>query len=256
MGTCSFEASDASGDSAIDPELRAGLAAAGRGAVVAGKSAALAHGPDLITTVATHEFAVPRNRSHRVPGLVVRRADLRPHEITSVDGLRVTSVVRTLADVARYETLVEAVVAADSALRSELITVHELHATLRTLPGGRGSSRVRRAWALVDPRSGSALETRARVLMALARLPRPVTQLVIYDRQGQFLARVDFAFVEARVIVETDGYAYHNSRESFLSDRIRLDELARLGWTLIRLTWEDIVLRPDWVIQLLRDLGV
>jgi len=66
MGTCSFEASDASGDSAIDPELRAGLAAAGRGAVVAGKSAALAHGLDLITTVATHEFGVPKNRSHRV----------------------------------------------------------------------------------------------------------------------------------------------------------------------------------------------
>lgn len=255
MGCGDFEA-DASADSDVGRQLRGAVAAAGRCAVVAGKSAALAHGLDLVTAVVSHELAVPRNRSQRVPGLVMRRIDLQPDEITTVAGLPATSVLRTLTDIARYEPLVEAVVVADSALRAELTTEHELHATLRALPGGRGSTRVRRAWALVDPRSGSALETRARVLMALARLPRPVSQLVIHDGQGQFLARVDFAFVEARVIVEMDGYAYHNSRESFLSDRIRLDELARLGWTLIRLTWEDVVLRPDWVIQLLRDLGV
>jgi len=100
------------------------------------------------------------------------------------------------------------------------------------------------------------LETRARVLMHLAALPAPVPQLVIRDEKGRFVARVDFAFVAARVVVELDGFAFHRDRDSYRTDRAKANELARLGWRLVRLTWEDIVLRPDWVIELLRDLGV
>ncbi len=223
--------------------------------MLSGRSAAQVHGLDLIESELPVEVTVPRSRSLARPDLVVRRAELAVDDRTMVAGLPVTSVLRTIMDVARHATLDEAVVVADSALRMGVLSRHQLAQAVDATAGPR-ARRIRRALLLVDESSGSALETRARVLMHLAALPAPVPQLVIRDEKGQFVARVDFAFVAARVVVELDGFAFHRDRDSYRTDRAKANELARLGWRLVRLTWEDVVLRPDWVIELLRDLGV
>jgi very-short-patch-repair endonuclease len=64
------------------------------------------------------------------------------------------------------------------------------------------------------------------------------------------VARVDFAWPAARLIVEADGFAYHSDRESYRRDRERLNHLERLGWRVLRFTWEDVVSRPEYVTNL------
>ena len=125
-----------------------------------------------------------------------------------------------------------------------------LHVAAQTL--GPRSARLRRAAALADPLSGSALETLARLLFHAHGL-RPTLQAVIRDRHG-FIARVDFLFEAASLVVETDGYDHHSDRVSFRADRHRQNALLRAGYRVVRFSWDDVTNRPDYVIGTVRAL--
>lgn len=60
-------------------------------------------------------------------------------------------------------------------------------------------------------------------------------------------SRADFAWPRIRLLLETDGYAWHRQRADYRADRERANAYAELGWTLLRVTWEDVVHRPDHV---------
>ena len=148
-----------------DEDLRA--AAAGLDAVVSHTSAALLWGLELVVTPAERTVTVTRNRSRATrDGVHVHRSDLDERESVPRDGLRVTTAVRTVVDLARTLPLGEAVAVGDSALRSGAVTRQELRTELAALPAGRGRERVARVVALLDPRSGSVLESLLRVLLA------------------------------------------------------------------------------------------
>ena len=100
--------------------------------------------------------------------------------------------------------------------------------------------------------SGSAPESLLWVLLALSALPMPETQVVLRDRDGTFVARVDFAWRAPRLVVEADGFAFHSDREAYRRDRERLKALERLGWRVLRFTWEDVRSRPDHVVTTVR----
>ena len=195
---------------------------------------------------------VPAQRSRVVvPGWRVRRHDLGAHEVVVVDGLRRTVPLRTVLDLAQVLPLREAVVAADSALRQDLVTLEQLVATLGGRRG-RAAAGPRAVVPLVDPLSGSVLETLLRLLLHMV-LPAPRTQYEVRDRWGALVARVDFCWPERRLVVEADGFAFHSDRAAYRRDRERLNELERLGWRVLRFTWEDVVGRPDQVLALVRD---
>ena len=69
---------------------------------------------------------------------------------------------------------------------------------------------------------------------------------------GRLLGRVDFAWLEQRLVVETDGFAFHADRTSYRSDRRRTNALVLDGWQVLRFTWEDVVHRPDAVVAAVR----
>lgn len=213
--------------------------------------AALAAGVELVDE-GERRLTVPRNRSRlRVQGWQVHRHDLRPDEVEDVDGIRRTTVLRTLLDLCRVLSLAHAVVAADSALRQGLVSPAELQSALLAA-AGRGAVRLRAVAPLVDPLSGSVLESLLRVLLhTLAVLP--VTQYAIHDPTGRFVARVDFCWPAQRLVVEADGFAFHSDRAAYRRDRERLNDLERCGWRVLRFTWEDVVHRPDHVLTLVRD---
>jgi very-short-patch-repair endonuclease len=217
-------------------------------AVVSHESAALVWGIELVAAPTTPHVTVERDRSRaKHDGVRVHRSDLATDDIAVVDGVQVTSVVRTLFDLCRCLPLDEAVVAIDSALRKGLAGPWELTEALCALPAARGRARVARAVALMDPRAGSMLESRCRVLMVLARLPEFRTQYTV-RHAGRWIGRVDFAWPEYRLIVETDGFAFHSDRERYRSDRRRLNALQLAGWTVLRFSWEDVVHHPDYVL--------
>ena len=232
-------------------DAQTALAAAGQGAALSHERAALLHGLELLDDP-VDRLTVPRARSRRsVPGWEVVRRDLPGADVEVVGAVRVTTALRTVADLARVLSVVAAVVVADSALRQGLVTASDLGARLGA-SAGRGAARPRAVAGLVDPLCGSVLETLLRLLLAQLPLP-PIVQHEVRDRHGRFVARVDFAWPAARLVVEADGFAFHSDRAAYRRDRERLNELELLGWRVLRFTWEDVVGRPDHVLALVRE---
>jgi very-short-patch-repair endonuclease len=69
---------------------------------------------------------------------------------------------------------------------------------------------------------------------------------------GRLVARVDFGFPQHRLVVEIDGYAYHHDRHRFQRDRQRQNDLAALGWVVLRFTWFDLHERPGELVARIR----
>ena len=93
---------------------------------------------------------------------------------------------------------------------------------------GRGCRQVRRAIELADGLAGSPQETRLRLLLHRSALPRPIAQFVVRDARG-FVARVDFAWPEAKVAVEYEGTWRGESAQQVAKDRRRLNRLTAAG---------------------------
>ena len=224
----------------------------GSRSVLSHQSAARVLGIELLHPDGNH-VTVPRARGRAdATGWDVHRADLGPDDHFESNGLRLTAPLRTIIDLARILPRVESVVAADSALRQAMFTLSALVAATATVLG-RGASRVRGLAEHVDPLSGSVLESLLRVLLTSHGLKPSFTQFQVMDGL-RMIGRVDFAWPEARLIVEADGFAYHADRESYRRDRERDNELERLGWRVLRFTREDVVSRPDYVVTLVREV--
>lgn len=195
----------------------------------------------------------PRQRGRALaPGWVVRRHDLTGDEVVVLDGLRRTTPLRTALDLAQVLPFDEAVAAADSALRHRLVDRGELVATL-SARRGRAAAGPRRVAGAVDPCARSVLESLLRVLLLLGGLPAPLSQYVVRDRCGAFVARVDLCWPSVRLVVEADGFAFHSDRASYRADRQRLNALERLGWRVLRFTWEDVRGHPEQVCTAVLD---
>jgi len=205
----------------------------------------------LVPDDARPNLSVPRTHGHvRLPGWDVHRVALAQDVLVRIDGFRVTSVSRTVADLARRLDTAQAVAAGDSALRQQLVPGAELHAVLAA-QRGTGSRRCRHVASLLDPGCGSVLESMLRVLLVSAGFPPPVTQYEV-RAAGQVVARVDFCWPQHGLVVEADGYAFHRDRADYRRDRQRLNQLESLGWRVLRFSWEDVVHRPDYVVALVR----
>lgn len=218
-------------------------------AVVSHDSAALLWGLELAHQP-TPAISVPRNRGRaRYRGVQVHRRTVDETEVR--DGMRVTTVLRTVLDCAATLTLEDAVVVAESALRQGLVTLEELREAA-TRVRGRQAKRVRRVVALADPASGSVLETLLRILLVCAGLAPDLTQFTVRDWRGRRIARVDFVYLKARLIVEADGFEFHRERADYRKDRRRANAFCLADWGLLRFSYEDVRFFPDYVIETVR----
>ena len=209
-------------------------------AVFAGRTAAFLHGATALVDVGTPvEVSVPPGvRYGPVTGLRVRQADVAAADHAVVRGFRCTTAVRTALDIARWEPLMEAVVALDVMLARALVDRRELEDAARAQGSRRGARLMRTAVGLADHRAQSPPESRLRVLLALAGLVA-VPQFPVRDRDGKVVARVDLAFPEHRVAIEYDG-AWHAAPGQFAKDRRRLNDLVAAGWTVLHVTAAEL----------------
>lgn len=227
--------------------------------VLAGHSAAALHGLPLwgvnlrmvqLSLPVGHSASGSRNTQH----LSVQR-DPRPSAVMHVDGIACIRPARAIVDIARRASTASAVVAGDAALHRDVCTVSELLAELELVRGFPGYQRAQRAVAMMDARSESALESRSRVSMVEDGLPAPVLQHEIVDARGRFLARVDFAWPEQRVVGEADGmikYQGHDLRAVLDREKHRGDRIAEQGWRVIRWSSADLD-KSGLVVGRLRD---
>jgi very-short-patch-repair endonuclease len=80
-----------------------------------------------------------------------------------------------------------------------------------------------------------------------------IREFTVWDG-GEFIARVDFCWPEARLIVEADGFRWHGGRRAWQRDRERRNRLTTMGWSVIQVTWDDLTRRPDALIDTIRSL--
>jgi len=209
-------------------------------------------GADLIHPPNRLHVMAPGDRGRRVDcvdGVRLHRPDLRPDELTVIRGALVTTPIRTVLDVARSMPLTDAVAIGDSPCRSGGFTLDQLRCAAAAVPVGPGRSAIQAVAGLVDGRAESVFESITRVELALAGLPTPCTQFDIREPDGRLVARVDFAWPHARVVLECDGYEFHSSREAFAGDRRRWNALSELGWRVVVVTWRDVIDDPAYLLD-------
>jgi hypothetical protein len=221
-------------------------------ATLSHESAAAVWDIPLVGT-SVNRVTVPRDRRRAVvDGWEVRRRDLAPDEVVVVNGQRVTTPLRTLLDLALVLPLPEAVAAADAVLHDGAVEEVRLRHVLGSRRG-RGARGPREVARLADGRAESVLESLARCAFAAAGLPAPELQREIRTAdRDEFVARVDFCWPAAKLVVEVDGFTHHSDRLDFRRDRARTNALTQLGWRVLRFTWEDVRSSPAGMCAVIR----
>ncbi|WP_229400973.1 DUF559 domain-containing protein [Micromonospora okii] len=154
-------------------------------------------------------------------------------------GGRATGIRRTLPAQAAWESAVwldpvPAVAIVDSLLGMGLTTPAALTAIAEQSADRPGGRRARWVFGLADAGAQSPAESRLRVRLVLAGLPRPVTQHPVPGASGRVL-HPDLAWPDLRVAVEYDGQ-WHADADQLHRDRQRLNHLVGAGWVVLHVT--------------------
>jgi hypothetical protein len=223
----------------------------GKKAIVAGNSAAALLGAEWVDPHAPAELISGRKRPP--PLIVTRNESLLAGEFTVVNGVAVTSPPRTAFDLGRRRGLVPAVIAVDSLARATGLTVDQVEPLVEAHRGARGVKQLRQVLVLVDAGAESPQETRTRLAIVSAGLPRPRTQIAVHNEWGAVLARIDMGWEQWRVGVEYDGAQHWTDPRIRARDIDRTAELERRGWRIIRVSADLLRNRPDILIARIRE---
>lgn len=184
--------------------------------------------------------------------------DLRPEDWQLIDGVRVTTPLRTALDLACKLSRREAMAALD-AFSKEFAEVNAaaLAILLTRYFRRRGVVQARALVQLVNPASESAGESWTRLAIHDAGLPAPRLQhWVCID--GIPTYRLDLAYPHARVAVEYDGEEYHSDPEQREADARRRQWLREQGWSVIIVTKESFTRDAlhGWLLDLRKALAM
>jgi very-short-patch-repair endonuclease/predicted transcriptional regulator of viral defense system len=245
---------------------------AGPEAVICGRAAAALHhlrgyrpGPVAVMVLL--------GDSHRSSfGRVRRTRYLPPHHITWINGLPVTTIARTIFDLAgdpgnpimfRREDLIAVHerqlrrLIRDAVVRRGLSMSALVRVTIALGRRGRAGSAVMRSLIKQLGKdykpTDSELEEAFLDLVRAEGFESPNVQVHLRDREG-WIGRVDFTYRSRTLVVEVDG-PDHDDDLQRAADRERDDRLRRAGWTVIRIHWTQLIFDPDSVVaDLLRIL--
>ena len=215
------------------------------GCILTHRSAALMHGLPVLSMDRTC-ITVAATSGRTLPRLNVHRAPLPPAFVRPLNGVAVSTVARTIIDLAREHGFEEAVAAGDAALRLKRVDRREMYAALEQCRQWPGSKAARSAIHFCDGRSESVLESLSRVRISRHDLPAPELQAELRDRFGRFVGRVDFLFVELGVVGEADGLAKYSTRGVDEHEQRRRQRIENLGYGFVR--WQAADLRNFEVI--------
>ena len=213
-----------------------------------GAAAALAPGDHLVTP-AVSVFAPPGRRLRN--GLVASgERRLAPDDVREVEGLLVTSPMRTACDVARLLPRDHALAAMDALVALGSFTVAQLDQELGRFKGYRGIVQARVLAPLVDPRSGSHSESVLRLRWVDAGLPRPECQIEIPAPNGSYF--LDMGLREHRFAGEYDGEEFHGEQEQDHDDERREWARTSQGWTIVVARKHNLYGRHQDIDRILR----
>jgi hypothetical protein len=205
--------------------------ASDRTGVIAGAAASALHDAEWVDDDIPIELISKRARPQR--GLLVRNEALADDEITRVAGLPVTTHARTAFDVARHLPRGKALQRLDALMRAQLFSIEDVLLLAKRYPGHRGLRRLHEVLPLVDGGAASPKESWLRLLFIDAGLPKPTTQIPIFDG-GRVVRTIDMGWEEFTVGAEYDGEQHRTNRAQYVKDMRVWPKLERLGWKVTR----------------------
>ena len=224
----------------------AALLVCGPEAVLSHRSAAMAWDIYPSTRAAVDVIAPRARRGHRgVDAHVVR--SLEPAHVIEVKGIRRTNVARTLVDLASVIDSTGVERAWRRAAMLDLLDVRAVERARASGRGRRGAGLIRALLAEGDPDevTRSQLEERFLKLCRNASLPLPEVNARIDANDATY--EVDFLWRAQRLVVETDGWGPHHTRDAFETDRRRDAALLVAGLQVVRFTWRQVSREPTTV---------
>jgi hypothetical protein len=237
----------------------AAVLACGPGAVLSHRAAAVLH--ELRDWGATKiDVTLPRRSRRHHDGLKIHcSTTLSPADVTVVNGIPVTTVARTLFDLAEAVTQRQLERSFDQAELAGVFDLRAIEDQLARNPTRPGAKKVRRVLTEHYIGKTPTWSENEEALLAITRaagLPDPETNYFIDPGDGGRPIRVDFAWPDQRVVVEADSRKWHLSHQRFEGDRERDQRLTAAGWRVIRTTWRQMKFRPHELrVVLLKLLG-
>ena len=210
--------------------------------------------PDVIEVISRRHQRVQR------PAFTVHESkDMVRSDVVRVDGIPVTSAVRTVVDLGASAPAWMVERSLDSGLRRDLFTAWQVRCFIARVarPGRNGVGTIRPlveerlVWATITE---SDLEDLARAVIKSAGFPMPEPQHKLFRPDGSFVGRYDFAYVQKRSIIEADSWEFHMNPVSFERDRQKQNEAQALGWTVYRITWRQLIDDPESVRGIVRKI--
>lgn len=233
---------------------------AGPGAVVSHQSAGRLR--QLSGIPATISLTVERNHRHVRAGnggvRWHRLDDLSDHDVVIEQGMRVTTVTRTIVDLAAVVSRQQLLHATEDAVVRRLTNIAKVGAILERVRR-KGKPGVLKMCSVLDelgdgqPISPSALDRALSHVIDFSGLPAPVKEHPLPSVQC-LTGFVDRCFPTALLIVEADGRKWHERRHNMARDRERDVEAARMGYQTVRFVWEHLVSDPDGSARALVDI--
>lgn len=233
-------------------DVTAAVLDAGPGSAASHRTAAALWGLpgfDLARPEVLRPHAADRHRP--TLGRLHRTRSLPPHHVTTVDGIPVTTVPRTLFDLAGVLHPGKTERAVDNALAMSPSLLRALHRMLPELAerGRTGITVMRELLAerpagYVAPASG--LEARLIHILTEAGIP---TQRQVDVGGDGWIGRVDVLVPGTNLVIEVDSARFHTSRLDRSRDAHRDAELRAAGYDPLRITEEEVWYSPATVVQ-------
>ncbi|TEA08698.1 DUF559 domain-containing protein [Mycobacteroides salmoniphilum] len=217
-----------------------------RQGVLAGISAAAVHGTKWLPQYGPAEL-IHTNRL-TPQGISVWSDRLHRDEQTVINELPVTTPARTAFDIGRRTTVDLAVERLDALMNATGTSVADIETVVARHRGVRGLTRLSHVLDLVDGGAESPWETRTRLIVVRAGFTAPQTQLVVRNRFGDFVARLDMGWKDHKVGIEFDGAQHWTDACQRSRDIDRAKELADEGWRIVRVSSDMVRHRAGTII--------
>jgi very-short-patch-repair endonuclease len=228
----------------------AAVLACGRSAVLSHRAAARlwAIRPDSRRAIDVTVPGPGRRPRDRISVHAVRALD--PRDRAVIEGIPVTTLARTLLDLAEVVPEDHVARAIEEAARRRIFDLRALEELLARSPGRRGRRRLRGALEdhIIEPATRSELERRFFALCREAGLPRPMVNTLVEGYE------VDFYWPDIRLVAELDSFESHGTRRAFERDRERDATLMLAGHRVVRITWRQVTRSPAKLVARLRAL--
>jgi hypothetical protein len=172
--------------------------------------------------------------------------------VTVVDGVPVTSVARTLLDLASILRPPDLEAAVDRAERLGLFDLTPVVDVISRAKGRKGATALRRVLQTYEHSTQkSELERAFKRLLGTAKdVPRPFFNALVDGEAGTH--EVDALWEAHRLAAQVDGFEFHRTRRDREKDADSDADLELAGYRVIRLTWDDVTVHGQRTLRRLR----